>query len=485
MRAITLAAVLFLLTLSAGCGSSGGAVAVSGSAALTGEGRGAVNAISCAAPGDCAAGGNYNGGSYYPAFVLSDANGSWGNVIKVQGAAGGAPHGYAGDLGVSSISCAAAGDCAAGGWYTDGSSKKAFVVDDTSGSWGHAIDVPGLAITPPGQAKVNSISCAAPRECAAGGYRTDHRGVDFNNAFMVNQTNGTWRPAIAVSGLAALEGGGQYAVSEVDSISCARAGDCAAAGYYSRDASVFSGDRAFLVNEKNGSWGNAINVPGLSRRPAGLNSISCAAAGECAAGGDYTDRSSGQAFVVNQTNGTWGHAIEVPGLATLNTGADAAVNSISCAAAGECAAGGVYSVHGSRTPRAFVVSETNGRWGNAIEVPGAATLYGGGYAEVDSISCAKAGDCTAAGFSYRRGQSDYRPFVVSETNGRWGNAITLPGTVTSMDGTYGSISISCSAADACTAGGSIADNSGRRRAFVVSETNGSWGKAIRVGNFPA
>jgi hypothetical protein len=38
--------------------------------------------------------------------------------------------------------------------------------------------------------------------------------------------------------------------------------------------------------------------------------------------------------------GSWGKAIEVPGLGALNTGGQAQVNSVSCGAARNCAAGG-------------------------------------------------------------------------------------------------------------------------------------------------
>ncbi len=49
--------------------------------------------------------------------------------------------------------------------------------------------------------------------------------------------------------------------------------------------------------------------------------MSCAAAGNCSAGGHYTDSSGHfQAFVVSQVNGTWHTAIEVPGTAALNQG---------------------------------------------------------------------------------------------------------------------------------------------------------------------
>src|SRR5262252_2508585 len=65
----------------------------------------------------------------------------------------------------------------------------------------------------------------------------------------------------------------------------------------------------------------------------------------------------------------WGRAIEVPGLGALNVGKHAQVNSVSCASAGNCAAGGFYT-DGSGHSQAFVASQRNGRWGTTIEVPG-------------------------------------------------------------------------------------------------------------------
>ena len=58
--------------------------------------------------------------------------------------------------------------------------------------------------------------------------------------------------------------------------------------------------------------------------------------------------------MATQANGTWGTAVEVPGTASLNTGGDAAVTSLSCAAAGKCSAGGYYNGGGYQ---AFVVTE--------------------------------------------------------------------------------------------------------------------------------
>jgi hypothetical protein len=86
--------------------------------------------------------------------------------------------------------------------------------------------------------------------------------------------------------------------------------------------------------------------------------VSCAAAGSCSAGRFYADNSfSFQAFVVTQRNGLWGKAVEAPGSAALNKGGDAAVGSVSCAAPGSCSVGGGYK-DGSARFQAFVVSRT-------------------------------------------------------------------------------------------------------------------------------
>src|SRR5437588_4955301 len=65
---------------------------------------------------------------------------AWGNAITVPGM----PAPAFNNSGVRSVSCPAAGSCTAGGLYHDSSgSTHAFVVDETSGSWGNATEVPG------------------------------------------------------------------------------------------------------------------------------------------------------------------------------------------------------------------------------------------------------------------------------------------------------------------------------------------------------
>ena len=166
-----------------------------------------------------------------------------------------------------------------------------------------------------------------------------------------------------------------------------------------------------------GAWGTAREVTGLAALNQGgfanITSVSCASAGNCTAGGSYTDSSGGgQAFVVSETNGTWGTAKEVPGLAALNQGGSALITSVSCARAGTCAAGGSYT-DSSGGQQAFVVTQANGSWGTAQEVPGTAALNQAGAADTISVSCTPAGTCSAGGI-YTDSSGHHQAFVVTK-----------------------------------------------------------------------
>jgi len=399
-----------------------------------------------------------------PAAVAVATAGSWGKAIEVPGLRA---LNTGGEAKVTSVSCPSAGTCAAGGYYTDNVGVRAFVAGERNGRWGKAIKVLGsAALNPNGPAQINSVSCASAGNCAAGGTYLD--GSGNTQAFVVSERNGVWSKAIKVPGLGALNAG---ADAQVSSMSCASTGNCAAGGSYV-DGS--GNTQAFVAGERNGRWGKAIEVPGSgvlnTGGTAGVTSVSCPSAGNCSAGGNYRDSSLNlQGFVVTERNGGWGKAIEVPGLAALNTGGTAFVGSVSCPSAGNCSAGGSYR-DGSGHLQVFVAGERNGGWGKAIEVPGSGALNKGGSAVVNSVSCPSAGNCSAGG-SYRGGSGHTEAFVVSERNGRWGKAIAVPGLgALNVGGNAQVNSVSCGSAGNCAAGGSYRDGSGNPQAFVVSQT---------------
>jgi hypothetical protein len=397
-------------------GTWGTAEQIPGIAALNQGGEAVVNAVSCASAGNCAVAGGYTDGSGFGhGFVASQVNGTWGMAEEVLGTS---PLSLGSLLFVSSVSCGSAGNCSAGGIATNvpgglgGSlTTQALVVKEVNGTWGKAREVPGtVALNTGGFADLTSVSCASAGTCSAGGVYSD--GSGHQQAFVVTQTSGTWGKAREVPGTAALNTGGN---ARVQTVSCASAGNCSAGGSYS-DGSGHQ--QAFVVTQTGGTWGKAREVPRIGALNqdggAAVTSVSCASAGNCSAGGQYNDTppGRGQAFVVDEVNGTWGKAKQVPGSAALNQGGDEpSFSGPSCSSAGNCSAVGSYtdsSGHG----QAFVGDEVNGIWGTAEEVPGTAALNQGGLAQALSVSCAPAGTCSAGGL-YTDSSGQLQAFVVN------------------------------------------------------------------------
>jgi hypothetical protein len=428
-----------------------------------------VLALGAATPSDAATAMPVGAGAH--AAVL---NGTWGNAEEVPGSAG---LNTGGEADVNQVACASAGDCTGGGYYTDSNGDtQALVADESDGTWGNAQEVPGsAALNVGGGAVVYAVACASAGNCSAGGSYTDSNGG--YQAFAVNETGGTWGTAEEIPGIAALDTGGG---AIVNSVSCGSAGYCAIAGGYSGG---IGDDQAFVVNEKDGTWGNAKEVPGSAALNADGNaeaeSVSCSAAGNCGVDGSYTDSSGDvQAFVVSEEDGTWGTAEEIPGTATLNAGGNAYANSVSCTSAGNCGAGGWYSSAKGKL-QAFVVNDVDGTWDTAEEVPGTATLNVGADAAVNSVSCNAAGDCSAGGYYYNK-KTGSEAFVVDENSGTWGTAQEVAASINTGDGAYIG-SLSCGTVGNCSAGGTYqVTSTGSELPFVISETSGTWGTAEEV-----
>ena len=448
-------------------GTWGIAKEVPGLAALNQGGAAQLSSVSCGAPGNCSAGGFYLSASgVEELFVVGQKHGSWGTAEEIPGLAA-LNQGV--NAGFSSVSCASAGACSAGGYYThaDGSvDEQAFVVNESHGAWRKAEVVPGTAALSHGRhTETDSVSCPTAGNCTIGGMYWDGSAYQ---AFVAAEKNGTWGTAQQVPGVAGLNTGG---AAQIISLSCASAGDCSAVGDYATSGGL---EDAFAVTETNGTWGTAEEIPGTTPAShyviAYVNSVSCASAGNCSAGGQYVS-SAGYtyAYVVTERNGTWGTARRVPGLVMpQNKGAFASVGSVSCASAGNCSAAGGYTARSGGT-QAFVVTEKDGHWATAQEIPGLATLNTGGDAAISSVSCTSAGTCGAVG-DYQ-GSGGQEAFVVSEANGTWGTAKEVPGLAAlNRDGAAVINSISCASADHCSAGGYYTQRNTDEQAFVVTES---------------
>lgn len=225
-----------------------------GSASL---GPAGLSVISCPSAGNCSAGGHYgNSEDAWKPFVIDEVRGVWQSATAVAGAAS-----FVGsDL--SSIACASAGNCSAGGGN--------FAVNEVNGTWHPAVAIPGWKAL--GGVSLLAISCPAAGDCSAGGITGGN-----SSSFVVSETNGTWGTAKRLVGR--WHGGRSL---QVNSIACTSAGNCVAGGKYP----------GFLATEKNGKWGEAAQPPGLAAlsKNSGLTSVSavsCPAAGSCSADGWY------------------------------------------------------------------------------------------------------------------------------------------------------------------------------------------------------
>jgi hypothetical protein len=93
-------------------------------------------------------------------------------------------------------------------------------------------------------------------------------------------------------------------------------------------------------------------------QPAGITDISCAPDGGCTAAGQYTDRHGRMhAFIISEKNGSWGQAHTVRGISALGDGSSE-ITGISCPAAGRCSAVGHYITYGrTNTSHLFTLSQ--------------------------------------------------------------------------------------------------------------------------------
>jgi hypothetical protein len=156
-------------------GRWGSAQPVPGIAALNVGGDAGFSSVSCTSPGNCSAGGFYalakpRRGGIPPAagFVDSEVNGVWRKAIEVPGVA---TLNVGKQATITDISCAPRGTCTAGGYYTDGRNRsQAFLVSEANGIWGQAQRVRGIAALGGGASVIDSMSCPATGGCSASGH---------------------------------------------------------------------------------------------------------------------------------------------------------------------------------------------------------------------------------------------------------------------------------------------------------------------------
>jgi hypothetical protein len=450
--------------LSGGSWGAGVEAALPANAAQTKNDGAGVESVSCPSAGNCSAVGGYTDSSGYgEGLLLTETAGTWAIGVEAVLPANEdrtlSPSSFGAV--VRSVSCASAGNCSAIGTYFDSSgNQEGLLLTETAGTWSAGVEaaLPPNAVALKQFVQWGSVSCASAGNCTAVGQYT--AAGSFFQGLMLTETDGTWAAGVEATPTAT--------DSWLDSVSCASAGNCTAVGAYVDGSSVQQG---LLLTETNGTWATEVKPtlpPDNQNLGAELDSVSCASAGNCTAVGLY-DVSSlfvgrdemefrGKGLLLTETAGSWGAGVEAP----LPANADATYPvdpiyppSVSCSSAGNCSAVGGYYDNSSDL-QGVLLTETAGTWATGVEALPATTDGGTGF--INSISCSSPGNCGAL---LPGGE------LVTETAGTWG-AGAEPSVPANARGPGALLySVSCGSADNCSAVGSYEDSSGHQGGLLI------------------
>jgi hypothetical protein len=192
----------------------------------------ALHAVSCPSAGNCSAVGGYltydsdGGFATDPGLLLTESGGSWQAGVEQAGV--GPPSSAPFNENLLSVSCRSPGECVAAGNVLAGSAIHPLLAVESAGQWQDGLQGP----MPPDASDfggVSSVSCASAGNCAAvGGY---HRtGADWAHALLLSESGGSWNAV--VPSLPA------DTASHLSWVSCPSAGNCVAVGRYSVDVLI-------------------------------------------------------------------------------------------------------------------------------------------------------------------------------------------------------------------------------------------------------
>jgi len=383
------------------------------------------------------------------------------------------------------LSCPATGSCVAVGQYENGSGQIEALIDTQSGGTWTALAAPTGGLVPIPSffsdstvATLNGVSCVAVGNCVAVGLYFDNTTPRQNEYGLIEVlAGGTWTPLAApTSGLSPAQGTGP-AVAALDSVSCSSAASCVATGTYTDG----SGDIQGLIETLSaGTWtAQAAPVGGLSPADVAssnggvqLQSVSCPADGTCVAVGGYSASGGRQGLIETLSTGTW--TPTAAPLSGLNpaplvdaAGVLAGLAGVSCPVVGTCVAVGDYEDAAGTQP-GLIETLTGGTWAAANSpTTGLGSISSG--VDLDAVSCAAAGGCTAVG-GFTTSTATSQMAAVTLAGGTW-TATPVSSGALSLDPAPSLSGLSCPAVGSCVADGGYTDSSDQGQALIETESS--------------
>lgn len=318
---------------------------------VPGQSAGSFRAVSCAAPSDCIAVGNY---AYHHRIYRSLAGRFKGKKFSFQ-----SPPTRRSSPGFTAVSCATTLTCTGVGGFSAAWSQHL-----RHGSW----QMQRVAQVRGRLRSLRAVSCAGRQMCMAVGlvaYKGDH-----SSPYAELWNGHRWTSELLPMPRGVLDG-------ELNAVSCPNASACFAVG----NINLGSNGRV-LVDRWNGTSWSLVHAPSLSRNEIEFNGISCTSPTWCEGAGAFERGVFGATFgLIEHWDGETWKVEHVPNLS------GPALNAVSCAARGSCAVVGLNS-------QGDTVAEhlSRGKW----SVKSTPKLPSGGV--LNGVSCAHDGTCLAVGY---------------------------------------------------------------------------------------
>jgi len=328
-----------LVTETAGTWEAGIEAALPATATVTDQ-YASLNSVSCPSEGNCAAVGSYHDTSGAGALVVTESAGTWETGVEATLPANAST--TEPDAGLTSVSCSSAGNCSAIGIYLDTSGNgPGLLLTETAGTWGTGVEavLPANGATTQQFVGLTSVSCASAGNCSAvGTYNTDVS----DDGVLLTETAGTW--STGIKAVLPANGAPQDQI-DLNAVSCPSPASCAAVGAYVDHGGNI---RSLVVSRTAGKWSPGLEValPADAIKTApnqlgGLNSVSCTSPGNCSAVGGYRSRDrGGDGLFVTETAGRWGSGVQA--VLRQNALYGAYLTSVSCSSTRHCSAAGGY-----------------------------------------------------------------------------------------------------------------------------------------------
>ncbi|HET9094785.1 MAG TPA: hypothetical protein VFN36_06815 [Solirubrobacteraceae bacterium] len=401
---------------------------------------------------------------------------------------------------LQAVSCPSTGNCAAIGSYADGlGNSQGLLLAESGGRWRR-----GVQARPPAGAGTQAfrladggglvgLSCPVARQCVAVGRYTDAHRVDHGLA--LPEVHGVWRrgvrlrlPANALPAPRARAGA--VNLLGLGGVSCSSAGNCVAVGNYETTAEVW---QALIVVERGGRWSRGIEAPlptdaAVAGQNAVLLTVTCGPGRECAAAGEYVNRSGHQqSLLVSGRGGRWAAAPAPAAPSDANSDPNIIPSAIACASPGDCAAVGTY-INPLQNSLGLLLSESAGQWSGgagAILPPDAAPAgtVGDQTVVLSGVACPQPGGCTAVGWYFDNDENG-QGLLIAQRDGIWqpGARVTLPtNAVGGLEKQSAGLDwISCPSYGNCLATGVYTDIGYNSQGLLLSEVGGVWQSGVEA-----